>query len=612
MTYGPNSQPQNRRLTALTRLKVWAKKSDVLFISVKTLKWLIQYGPRKAGLFVRCFLAELARFRAVIKQRPARAQLKAQREAAFERSVKVSLLAALHEPDAARLDEMIRSVREQTYANWQLCLADAGGSAEAVCLRHAREDGRICYERLDGCVGASEALDACERMAQGEYLALVGQEDALHPSALYAVVKAINERGADLVYTDECAFEASPREVRAAHYKPDYAPDMLRSYNYIGRLTAFSRELLERAGGLLPDAALAGALDYDLALRLTERAAAIAHVPSALYYRRAGEDREDEAAARTALENHLRRVGLEGEVEPSGVPGAWRIRYRIERQDLVSIIIPNKDHIDDLEKCVTSIREKTTYPRWEIVIVENNSTEDGTFRYYQELEKDERIRVVRYEGPFNYSAINNFGARHATGEYLLLLNNDTEIITPDWIEQMLMYAQREDVGAVGAMLYYPDDTVQHAGVILGVGGIAGHVHRYLPRGDAGYMRRAAVAQDLTIVTAACMMIPWRAWRAVNGLDESFAVAFNDVDLCVRIRRAGFLIVWTPYAELYHYEYKSRGHDDTRAKRKVYAWEIYHFKETWAEELNRGDPYYNPNLTMVREDYSARDIITEGE
>lgn len=611
MTYGPNSQPQNRDMTAVMKLKAWAKKSDFLYILVKTLKWLLQYGPRKGSLITRGFIAELARVRAVIKW-PTRAQLDAQRNTAFERPVRVSLLAVMREPDAALLDEMLRSVREQTYANWELCLADVGGEAEAVCAGHAREDKRIRYERLDGRADASDALEACARMAQGDYLALVDQRDVLHASALYAVVKAINEQGADFVYTDESVFATSPREAQAACYKPDYAPDMLRSYNYIGRLAAFSRDLLERAGGFVPEAALSGALDYDLALRLTERAEVIAHVPSALYFRRAGGRAEDEAAARTALENHLRRVGLEGEVEPSGVPGTWRIRYRIAARDLVSIIIPNKDHIDDLKKCVDSILAKTTYPRWEIVIVENNSTEERTFRYYRELEKDERIRVERFEGAFNYSAVNNFGARHASGEYLLLLNNDTEVITPDWIEQMLMYAQREDVGAVGAMLYYPDDTVQHAGVIMGIGGIGGHVHRYLPRGDGGYMHRAAVVQDLTIVTAACVMIPQRAWRAVNGLDESFRVAFNDVDLCMSIRQAGFLIVWTPYAELYHYEYKSRGHDDTRAKRRIYSWEVLHFREKWAETLEKGDPYYNPNLTMVREDYSARDTVTEGE
>ena len=611
MTYGPNSQPQNREMTAVMKLKAWAKKSDFLYISVKTLKWLLQYGPRKGNLITRGFIAELARVRAVIKW-PTRAQLDAQRNTAFERPVKVSLLAVLREPDAALLDEMLRSVREQTYANWELCLADVGGEAEAVCAGHAREDKRIRYERFDGRADASDALEACARMAQGDYLALVDQRDVLHASALYAVVKAINEQGADFVYTDESVFATTPREAQAAYYKPDYAPDMLRSYNYIGRLAAFSRDLLERAGGFVPEAALSGALDYDLALRLTERAEVVAHVPSALYFRRAGGRAEDEAAARTALENHLRRVCLEGEVEPSGVPGTWRIRYRIAARDLVSIIIPNKDHIDDLKKCVDSILAKTTYPRWEIVIVENNSTEERTFRYYRELEKDERIRVERFEGAFNYSAVNNFGARHASGEYLLLLNNDTEVITPDWIEQMLMYAQREDVGAVGAMLYYPDDTVQHAGVIMGIGGIGGHVHRYLPRGDGGYMHRAAVVQDLTIVTAACVMIPQRAWRAVNGLDESFRVAFNDVDLCMRIRQAGFLIVWTPYAELYHYEYKSRGHDDTRAKRRIYSWEVLHFREKWAETLEKGDPYYNPNLTMVREDYSARDTVTEGE
>ena len=269
-------------------------------------------------------------------------------------------------------------------------------------------------------------------------------------------------------------------------------------------------------------------------------------------------------------------------------------------------MIPNMDHADTLRTCISSILEKTTYKNFEIVIIENNSKKEETFAYYDELKTDPRIQIVTWEGKFNYSAINNFGVREAaTGEYILLLNNDIEVITPDWLQEMLMFAQRPDVGAVGAMLYYPDDTIQHAGVILGIGGVAGHAHKYFPRGDFGYMSRATIAQDLSVVTAACMLLPRHVWQEIGGLDETFEVAFNDVDMCMRIRKAGYLIVWTPFAELYHYESKSRGAEDTPEKRKRFEGEVRRFQERWGRELAAGDPYYNPNLTLVREDFSAK-------
>ena len=264
------------------------------------------------------------------------------------------------------------------------------------------------------------------------------------------------------------------------------------------------------------------------------------------------------------------------------------------------------DYVDTLRACISSILEKTTYKNFEIVIVENNSKEAETFLYYDELRNDPHIRIVTWNGKFNYSAINNFGIKEAaTGEYILLLNNDIEVITPDWIQEMLMFAQRSDVGAVGAMLYYPDDTIQHAGVILGIGGVAGHAHKNLLRGDYGYMSRATIAQNLSAVTAACMMVPRDVWEKVHGLDEAFEVAFNDVDLCMRIREAGYLIVWTPYAELYHYESKSRGYEDTPEKQKRFEGEAHRFQGRWKKELEEGDPYYNPNLTLDREDFSVK-------
>ena len=310
-------------------------------------------------------------------------------------------------------------------------------------------------------------------------------------------------------------------------------------------------------------------------------------------------------AARLAISEHLARIGSEGKVYDAKIPSTYRISYKIQGEPKVSILIPNKDHVDDLKKCIDSIIYKSTYRNWEIIIIENNSAEKRTFQYYHELKRNPKIQVVTWDGPFNYSAINNYGASFAHGEQLLLLNNDVEVITPDWIEQMLMFSQRPDVGAVGAMLYYPDDTVQHAGVILGIGGVGGHAHKHFRRGSGGYMSRLAIAQNLSAVTAACMMLRKEVWNQVGGLDELFQVAFNDVDLCMRIRKANYLIVWTPYAELYHYESKSRGYEDTLEKQKRFESEVLRFQDRWKDELAKGDPYYNPNLTLEREDFSLR-------
>ena len=451
-------------------------------------------------------------------------------------------------------------------------------------------------------------------MATGDYIALFDHDDLLHPAALYEMMKAICEEDADFIYTDENTFQKTPADAYCPHFKADFAPDTLRSYNYICHFTAFSKKLLDKLGEGFRSA-FDGSQDYDMILRLTEQAQKIVHIPKILYYWRCHVNSVASNisakpytidAAKRALQEHLQRNGLKGQVLDSAIPSTYRIAYEIEGNPLISILIPNKDHVDDLRKCINSIREKSTYSNWEIIVIENNSTEEKTFGYYEELKKDSRIQVVVWKDAFNYSAINNFGAQSAHGEHLLLLNNDVEIITPDWIEQMLMFSQRKDVGAVGAMLYYPDDTVQHAGVILGIGGVAGHAHKYFHRGDYGYMSRMTIAQNYSCVTAACMMMSRNVWDEVGGLDEGLKVAFNDVDLCMQIRKAGYLVVWTPYAELYHYESKSRGVEDTPEKQKRFQGEVLRFQDRWGKQLQEGDPYYNPNLSINREDFSLRE------
>lgn len=544
-------------------------------------------------------------------------ELEAQRAEVFPRSIKFSIVVPLYNTPEKFLHEMIRSVIDQTYADWELCMADgsdeAHGNVERICRQYMRKDLRIKYQRLEENLGISGNTNACLEMATGDYIGLFDHDDLLHPAALHEVMRAICEQDADFIYTDENTFHEKPEDAFCPHFKPDYAPDTLRSYNYICHFTVFSKALLDEVGTFRGE--FDGSQDYDMVLRLTEKASKIVHIPEILYFWRAhsGSTAGDISAkpytmdaARRALGEHLDRVGLVGEVEDSSIPSTYRIKYTISGCPKVSIVIPNMDHADTLRTCISSILEKTTYENFEIVIIENNSRKEETFAYYDELKTDPRIQIVTWEGKFNYSAINNFGVREAaTGEYILLLNNDIEVITPDWIQEMLMFAQRSDVGAVGAMLYYPDDTIQHAGVILGIGGVAGHAHKYFPRGDFGYMSRATIAQDLSVVTAACVMLPRTVWDELGGLDETFEVAFNDVDLCMRIRKAGYLIVWTPYAELYHYESKSRGAEDTPEKKKRFEGEVRRFQARWKSELAAGDPYYNPNLTLVREDFSVK-------
>ena len=547
---------------------------------------------------------------------PTRSEAKLLRETRFSRDVRFSILVPLYNTPVEYLKAMIESVRAQTYQNWELCLAD-GSDAERgevckTCRKYARRDRRIKYQKLDRNLGISENTNACISMATGDYIGLFDHDDILHPCALYEDMKAICEQEADFVYTDENTFHETPADAYWPHYKPDYSPDTLRSYNYICHFTVFARSLLEQTGAFRK--AFDGSQDYDLILRLTEKAKHIVHIPKVLYYWRSHANSTASdiaakpytmAAARKALAEHLERVGLKGEVSDSVIPSTYKIQYEIEGEPLVSIVIPTMDHVEDLRKCVDSIRNRSTWKRWEIIIVENNSREKATFAYYDELKDDSRISVVTWEKGFNFSGICNLGAARAKGDYILLLNNDMEVITPDWLEQMLMFAQRGDVGAVGAMLYYPDDTIQHAGVILGIGGVGGHSHKYFKRGDYGYASRLTIAQNLSAVTAACILMPRRVWEEVEGLDEGYAVAFNDVDLCLKIRKAGYLIVWTPYAELYHYESKSRGYEDSPEKQERFKGEIDRFLAKWRKELDAGDPYYNPNLTLIHEDFSFK-------
>ena len=400
------------------------------------------------------------------------------------------------------------------------------------------------------------------------------------------------------------------------HFKPDYAIDNLRANNYICHFSVFSRELLD--GTELFRTKFDGSQDHDMILRLTDNAKHIVHVPKLLYYWRshAGSVAGNiEAkpyvveAARGAVADHLRRHGFKNFTITStrAFETIFKISYEIIGEPKISIIIPNKDHVEDLRRCISSIVEKSTWENYEIIVVENNSETKEIFSYYDELQNNPQIRVVTYEGKFNYSKINNFGVSFATGDYVLLLNNDTQVITINWMEELLMYAQRPDVGAVGGKLYYGDKTIQHAGVVIGLGAhrTAGHVHYRQKRENLGYMGRLCYAQDMTAVTGACLLVKKSLYEQAGGLDESFEISLNDVDFCLKLRKAGYLNVFTPFAELYHFESISRGLDDQGEKAERYNEESERFRNKWKAELEAGDPYFNPNFSLDKSDFSLR-------
>lgn len=628
---------------------------------------------------------------------PSQEQAAAERAASFPYMPRISILVPLWNNRRDFQMEMLDSVMNQTYQNWELCLADGSDEEHSyigdICREYAKKaDGRIVYRHLEKNNGIAGNTNACLKMATGEYIGLLDQDDVLHPSVLYEYVKAVNEQGADYLYCDETTFKGSDiNKMLTMHFKPDYAPDNLRANNYICHFSVFSRELLD--GNELFRPKFDGSQDHDMILRLTDNAKRIVHVPRLMYYWRShsgsvasGIDAKPYAiqAAKGAVEEHLRKHGFEHfKIDSTrAFETIFRIRYQIIGTPKITIVIANKDHVEDLRRCVTSILEKSTYGNYEIVIVENNSTTAEIKEYYSQLlgfdyvqaeqggvravqngipatqsdvpatqggaeamqsdvpamqdgvhvmqegfealrsesgrvlhngagkvlrSENGKITIVIYEGEFNYSSVNNLGVSCASGEYILLLNNDTEVITVNWMEELLMYAQRQDVGAAGAKLYYRDRTIQHAGLVIGLGAhrTAGHTHYKQSRQNLGYMGRLCYAQDVTAVTGACLMVKKSLYTEVGGLDESFAISLNDVDFCLKLRRKGLLNVWTPFAELFHYESVSRGLDDQGERAERYNREAAQFREKWHSELEAGDPYYNPNFSLDRSDFSLK-------
>ncbi len=542
--------------------------------------------------------------------------LKKQRETKFSYNPLISISIPLYNTRLEFFKPLMDSIVNQTYTNFELCLADGSDNdyLKQYIDKNYSGDKRIKYTLLDENLGISGNTNKAIAMATGDYIMLTDHDDLLEVNALYEIVKALNDdKTIDIVYTDEDLVDETGTYFSDYKFKPDFNLEMLRHRNYICHIFVVRKSIMDEVGGFKEE--YDGAQDFDMILRCCEKTEKIFHVPKILYHWRShiestagNADSKSYAfdASVRALEEHYKRVGIDAEVEATEIFIMLKTTRKLQDAPLVSIIIPNKDHIDELDKCLKSIIDKTEYKNYEIIVVENNSTEDETFAYYKKMESDfDNIKVCYFEGAFNFSKINNFGVKNAGGEHYIFLNNDVEIISPDWIDRMVGYSQDENVGAVGAKLLYPDDTVQHCGVVVGIAGFAGHVFHALSKHDVGYFGRLRVQQEVSAVTAACMMVDAKVYEDAGGFDEDFAVALNDVDLCLKIRDKGKKIILDPNILLYHYESKSRGSDEDEAKKQRFLSEVKRFRTKWAFFLEKGDPYYSPNLTLSMLDCTPR-------
>ena len=549
---------------------------------------------------------------------PLKRELKAQRAENLQGPC-ISIVVPLYNTPARYFKQMTGSVRKQTYTNWQLVMIDASDAAHAEVSAKAaalaQKNARFVYRKIEnGGIAANTTKGFAA--ATGEYLTLLDHDDVIYPNALYDVVRSIQSTGADFVYSDEIVLSDDFKQLGGYHFKPDFAPDYLRGVNYITHLAVFSRKLLNAAGAY-EDPNFDGAQDHDLILRLTEKATKIHHIKKCLYVWRAAAGSTAQtmdakpyavAAGERAINAHLQRVGLQGEARAiPGAPGAFQLHYELTGHPRITVMIPNKDHTDDLDRCLTSLYKNAGYDNFEVLVIENNSADPETERYYAQIpQKFANCRVVRYQGGFNFSGINNFGAQFASGEHLLLLNNDIEITSKDFLRELLSYSQRPDVGAVGAKLIYPDNEIQHAGVIMGINGSAGHSHKGHPADAVGDMYRLVTTQDFMAVTGACLMTKTALYREMGGLDEEkFAVAYNDVDYCLKLWKKGLLNVYTPLAQAIHYESRSRGLDTLSENAKRYEREKANFYEKYQPYIDNYDPYYNPHFTNKVENFGLR-------
>lgn len=586
---------------------------------VKGLRYLKHYGPKE--FFVR--LSERMEPEEVPygpwyeSHKVKSEELKRQSMYQFSYSPLISVVVPAYHTPEVFLREMVDSLRNQSYSNWELCIANASPKDEEmrkVLKAYMDQDSRIRVKELSENLGIAENTNEAFGLATGEFVGLLDHDDLLAPDALYEIVELLNkDESYDVVYTDEDKVTTDLSEHFQPHLKPDFNLDLLRSNNYICHFFVARRALVKRTGGFRKE--FDGAQDYDFIFRCVEGARKIGHVPRILYHWRTHKASTADnpasklyafEAGKKAIEGNLARAEIKGAmVHHTPDYGFYDVTYPLQGEPLISIIIPNKDQRETLQQCLDSVMGLSTYKNYEILIVENNSEEQETFAYYLELEQKENIRVLNWTGDFNYSAINNFAVKEAKGDYLLFLNNDIQVITPGWMEAMLSNCQRPEVGIVGGRLYYPDDTIQHAGIIIGIGGIAGHAFLGMKRSRTGYLHKASLQMDYSAVTAACMMMKRDVFLKIGGFEEKLTVAFNDVDLCLRTGQEGYLVVYNPHVEMYHYESKSRGTEDSKEKVRRFQTEIEFMRSRWIGLLKEGDPYYNENLTLSKWNYSLR-------
>lgn len=544
-----------------------------------------------------------------ISQRISKSDLNKQKLVHFEYSPKISLIVATYNTKESYLKEMIDSVMNQSYSNWELCIADGStnDSVEKYVSKHYGTDSRIKFKRLDKNYGISGNSNEALTLVTGDYVGFYDHDDFLELDLLYEVVSSLQDVRHDIVYTDEDKFDDARKQFTDPNFKPDFSIDLFRSHNYITHFFCVKKSILDEVGGFISE--YDGAQDYDIMFRCIEKSKSIHHIPRILYHWRmhplsTAQDPESKLycyeAGKKAIESHLSRIGVKARVEMMPKPfwGMYHVIYETVGNPLVSIIIPNMNHKDVLKTCIDSLFHVNTYKNFEIVIVENNSTEKEIFDYYDQLQNHHsNVRVVKWEKAFNYSLINNFGVEHAEGEYLLFLNNDTEVISPTAISEMLGHCMREEVGAVGAKLLYADDTVQHAGVVIGFSGYAGHIFCGDSKDDYGYMCRAQINCNYSAVTAACLMTRREIFDQVHGFDPDFKVAGNDVDFCLKIRQLNKFITFNAFSLWHHYESKSRGYEDTPEKIQRFNNEVLRFQKKWPDILENGDPFYNKNFDI---------------
>ena len=598
---------------ALIAARKFLKESKAQYVSTK--KSLIWLKKKLTG-------NEYADYDTWLRiMRVSRQELFAQRKTKFSYAPKFSVVVPLYHTPAKFLKDLVRSMMYQSYANWELCLVNA--SPEDVHLTSllenwAMRDKRIRVIRLEKNLGIAQNTNAGIAASTGEFIAFLDHDDFLEPDALFCYADALNkDKTIDVFYSDEDKTDEYAAHYFYPHFKSDFNIDLLHANNYMCHFLAVRKSLVDTVGGL--NEKFDGAQDYDFVLRLTENTKKIYHCPRILYHWRCsnqstaanqGNKMYAIHAGKAALNAHYKRIGWNARAQEGAVDGWYQTKFTLKEEPLVSILIPNKDHTDDLDVCLNSFFERADYQNYEFIIIENNSVLPETFAYYEKIEKEhDNVKVVYWEAGFNYSAINNFGFKFAKGDYIMLLNNDVELITPDIFQSMLGFCMRPEVGIVGAKLLYNDHTVQHAGVLVGAGGLADHVFKGIHEDDPGYMGRAISSQDVSAVTAACLLVKRSVYEEVGGLEDEFQVAFNDVDFCLKVRKAGYLIVYDADVKLFHYESKSRGMEDTTERFIRFGNEMMLLNSKWDILSTFVDPYYNPNLSYL-EYYKINHTIKE--